>query len=65
MKQYTVNELRKELKLNGFKKIRQTGDHEIWKGNKKTIALPVRNLRPVIALKIKKELTGWSRSGIV
>ncbi|MBO7461993.1 MAG: type II toxin-antitoxin system HicA family toxin [Bacteroidales bacterium] len=45
----------KELTGSGYKYVRQTGSHEIYKNNENTIAVPI-HLNPCIAIRLQKEI---------
>ena len=55
MRQYSVKEMQKVLKHNGYKKVRQRSSHQIWQKGGDTLCLPVATLHSVIALRLIKE----------
>ena len=55
MKQYSVKEMQRILKHNGYEKVRQRSSHQIWQRDSDSLCLPVATLHSVIALRLIKE----------
>ncbi|MBQ6543245.1 MAG: type II toxin-antitoxin system HicA family toxin [Clostridia bacterium] len=56
MKIIERKQLIKELKSAGYKYVRQSGSHEIYKNNLNTKSIPI-HLNPCIAVRLHKEIT--------
>lgn len=50
-----IKDIRRGFRNEGFWKDRTKGGHEIWTDGKRTFAIPVANLKPIIAQKLVKE----------
>lgn len=54
-KSFSARDFKRVLKKNGYKKIRQTGSHEIYKKDNRTISVPGIKLNRMIARRLIKE----------
>ena len=53
MKSYKIEEIKRQLRKNGYERVRIVGSHGIWKDERgNTITVPETNLKPIIAHKI-------------
>lgn len=50
-----IRDIRRGFSNEGFRKDRTKGGHEIWTDGKRTFAIPIANLKPVIAQKLIKQ----------